>query len=94
MKQIDPISQPPISLIKCLTDCDIGAELTVLKVNAGFGAKQRLANLGIVPGVKIKKRRAAPFRGPVEIEVKGSSLVLGRGLAKKILVKCIGTCTL
>jgi DtxR family Mn-dependent transcriptional regulator len=75
-------------LLKCLLDCTNGAELTVKSVNAGFGAKKRLANLGIVPGVKIIKRKAAPFRGPVEILVRGTSLVLGRGLAAKIIVDC------
>ncbi|MHA1845568.1 MAG: FeoA family protein [Promethearchaeota archaeon] len=70
-----------------LINCENCTELTIVQVNAGRKAKQRLANLGIVPGVKIIKRRAAPFRGPIEIEVKGSCLVLGRGIASKILVK-------
>ena len=80
------------SLIKCLTDCDKGEEVVVLSVNAGRNAKTRLANLGLVPGVKIIKRKKAPFRGPVQIIVKGSSLVLGRGLASKIVVKCNEVC--
>ncbi len=75
-------------LTKCLTECESGEEVIVLRVNAGYGAKTRLANLGIVPGVKVKKTKNAPFRGPIEIKVKGSSLVLGRGLASKILVSC------
>ena len=61
----------------------------ILRVNAGVRAKRRLANLGILPGSKIIKKKAAPFRGPVEILVKGSSLVIGRGLATKIIVKCL-----
>ena len=82
-----------ISLIKCLTECVKGEELSVIRVNAGSKAKRRLANLGIVPGVKIIKKKTAPFRGPVEIIVKGSSLVIGRGLASKIIVKCIEPCS-
>jgi Fe2+ transport system protein FeoA len=62
-------------------------------VEAGNKAKNRLANLGIVPGVKIIKNKAAPFHGPVEITVKGTSLVLGRRLAEKIKVNCEGSCT-
>ena len=80
------------SLIKCLTDCDKGEEVVVLRVNAGRNAKTRLANLGLVPGVKIIKRKKAPFSGPVEIIVKGSSLVIGRGLASKVIVKCNEVC--
>ena len=73
-------------LIKRLIDCQIGEKLKVLRVNAGYHAKRRLANLGIIPGVQIIKRKAAPFRGPVEIIVKGTSLVIGRGLAARIIV--------
>jgi ferrous iron transport protein A len=77
-----------ISLVKCLSECEIGEVVEVLGVDAGFKAKRRLANLGIIPGVIIKKKKSAPFKGPVEIKVKGSSLVVGRGLAEKIIVKC------
>ena len=80
------------SLLKCLTECNKGEIVVVVKVNAGFKAKRRLANLGIVPGVKIVKKKSAPLRGPLEIIVKGSSLVIGRGLAAKIIVKCNEEC--
>ena len=75
-----------VPLIRRLIDCSIGEKLKVLRVNAGYHAKRRLANLGILPGVNIIKRKAAPFRGPIEIIVKGSSLVIGRGLAARIIV--------
>jgi len=75
-----------------LTACEKGEIVTVVKVNAGYKAKMRLANLGIVPGVKIKKRKSAPLKGPIEIVVKGSSLVIGRGLAAKIIVSCNKEC--
>ena len=81
-----------ISLTKCLTECEKGEEVVVLRVNAGHTAKTRLANLGVVPGVKIRKTKNAPFKGPLEIIVKGSSLVIGRGLASKIIVECNGAC--
>lgn len=76
-----------------LTECESGEEVIVLSVNAGYRAKTRLANLGIVPGVKVKKMKDAPFRGPIEIKVRGSSLVLGRGLASRILVSRNNSCT-
>ena len=79
-------------LIKCLTECNKGEELTVLKVNAGSKAKKRLANLGIVPGIKIVKNKSAPFSGPLEILVKGTKLVIGRGIASKVIVQCIEKC--
>ena len=79
-------------LIKCLTECKEGEEVTVKRVNCGFKAKRRLAQLGLVPRVKIKKIKAAPFRGPLEIIVKGANLVLGRGLADKVIVECKNDC--
>ena len=79
-------------LIKCLTECDEGEEPIIKSVNCGHKAKRRLANLGLVPGAKIKKKKAAPFRGPLKIVVKCSSLVIGRGLASKILVECDKAC--
>jgi len=80
------------SLLKCLAECNKGEVVVVVNVNAGFKAKRRLANLGIVPGVKIVKKKSAPLKGPLEIIVKGSSLVIGRGLAAKIIVKCNEEC--
>lgn len=80
------------TLVKCLTECEKGEEVIVIRVNAGRNAKIRLANLGVVPGTKIRKTKNAPFKGPLEIIVKGSSLVIGRGLASKIIVGCNGTC--
>ncbi len=74
------------ALIKYLIDCPIGEKLKVLRVNAGYHAKRRLANLGIIPGVQIIKKKAAPFRGPIEVIVKGTSLVIGRGIAARIIV--------
>ena len=60
-------------------------EFIVRRVYAGWRAKTRLANLGIIPGTKIIKTRSAPLFGPVEVKVKGSNLVIGRGLARKII---------
>ena len=79
-------------LTKCLADCSKGENVIILNVDTGHKQKRRLANLGIIPGVKIKKKNNAPFRGPLEIIVKGSSLVIGRGLALKIKVQHDDSC--
>ena len=83
----------PVSLIKCLTECDRGEEVEVVSVNAGFNARRRLYNLGIYPGSIIIRKQGAPFRGPLQVIVKGTNIVLGRGLASKILVRCKVSCT-
>jgi Fe2+ transport system protein FeoA len=87
------INTESTSLIKCLTECNKGELVEVVSVNAGFNARRRLYNLGIYPGSIIQKRKDAPFRGPLEVIVKGTSIVLGRGLASKILVRCEESCT-
>ena len=70
-----------ISLIKLRE----GEVAEIISVIGGRMATKRLADLGLILGTKIKVLRKAPW-GPVEIEVRGSRLVLGRGLASKILV--------
>jgi len=64
---------------------DEDAEL--ISILGGQMVTKRLADLGLTPGTKIKVLRKASFFGPIEIEVRGSKLVLGRGIASKILVK-------
>ena len=66
-----------------------GQVAEIVSVAGGWRATQRLADLGLTPGTQIKLLRKAPLWGPVEIEVRGSRLVLGRGLATKVLVKYV-----
>jgi len=88
VKKNPQIPPNPISIIKCLTECEKGEEVIVVNVNSGLRQKRRLANLGVFPGAKLQKKKDAPFRGPLQVIVKGSSLVIGRGLASKITVEC------
>ena len=47
------------------------------------------AQLGFLPGNKVRIIRAAPFHGPLLLEVEGREIVLGRGVASHILVEYI-----
>jgi ferrous iron transport protein A len=58
----------------------------IVSIAGGQVATKRLVDMGLTPGTRIKLLKKA-FFGPLEIEVRGSRLVLGRGLATKILVK-------
>jgi len=69
-----------------LTQAEENEEVVIISLGAGRIATKRLVDMGLVPGTKIKILRKAPL-GPIEIEVKGSKLALGRGLATKIFVK-------
>jgi Fe2+ transport system protein FeoA len=52
-----------------------------------WGFKKRLEDMGLTPGTEITVVKSAPFRGPVEIKVRGARMAIGRGMAERILVK-------
>lgn len=60
---------------------------TILAITAGAKTTKRLADLGVTPNTQIKILRKAAPQGPIEIEIRGSSLVLGKGIVSKISVK-------
>ncbi|MCK4933800.1 ferrous iron transport protein A [Candidatus Bathyarchaeota archaeon] len=49
--------------------------------------QKRLEDMGLTPGTRIKVVKSAPFNGPLELQVRGSRLALGRGMAERILVR-------
>jgi len=63
-----------------------GKLLTVIGINAGWGLQRRLTDMGLTPGVQIRVMNGQ-CAGPVLIDLRGSRLGLGRGVAQKILVK-------
>ena len=68
-----------------LTMVKSGQRVRFLAVRAGRGLQARLAAMGLVPGVEIEVVRNS-MQGPFIIDVKGSRLMLGRGMANKIIV--------
>ncbi len=69
----------PLSMV------DKNKEVTVVGINAGRGLQSRLFSLGIIPGVTIKVlNNSGP--GPVIISIKDTRIVLGWGVAQKIIV--------
>lgn len=75
--------------VKCLTDVRPGSTVKVVRIDAGQQAKTRLSHLGITPDTAIKLESTAPFYGPVCVQVRGTTLCIGRGLAKKCVVETI-----
>jgi len=53
----------------------------------GWGFGKRLMDLGLTPGTRVTVVKSAPFHGPFEILVRGSRLVLGRGMVERIFVE-------
>ncbi len=62
-----------------------GQVATIKGIHGGAGIKSRLASIGIYPGATVKIVKKAP--GPCIIEVSGTRLAIGRGMASKILVE-------
>lgn len=63
-----------------------GELVTVTGVRAGRGLQRRLADMGLTPGVQIRVINSQ-MPGPVLIDLRGSKVALGRGIAHKIAVK-------
>jgi DtxR family Mn-dependent transcriptional regulator len=76
--------QPLITQLSYLKPGEGGC---VAFMRGGRQSCQRLADMGLTPGAYVKVVNAAPFRGPVRVEVRGTSLALGRQLAAQVFVR-------
>lgn len=63
-----------------------GELVQVVAVRAGWGLQRRLADMGLTPGVRVKVINSQG-RGPVILDLRGSRLALGHGVAHKIMVR-------
>jgi len=68
-----------------LSNVEAGRKVYIVAVGAGQGLQGRLAAMGLVPGVQVNVVLNSP-RGPFIVSVKGSRIILGRGMARKIIV--------
>ena len=62
-----------------------GGVVRIVEIRGGGGLTRRLADMGLTPGISMKVINSHR-PGPVVIEVRGSRLILGHGVAHKILV--------
>lgn len=70
-----------------LADLRGGDKCTVVLALGGYGMVRRLAEMGLTPGTEVTIVRTAPMHGPIEVSVRGVSLALGRGIARRVLVR-------
>ncbi|MCF8107054.1 MAG: FeoA domain-containing protein [Desulfohalobiaceae bacterium] len=61
-----------------------GSMVTIAQLDAGRGAKAKLYSLGLIPGTEVLITSGGS--GPCRMKLRGSELVIGQGLASKILV--------
>ncbi|MEM4699534.1 MAG: FeoA family protein [Candidatus Nezhaarchaeales archaeon] len=82
--------------LTALREGEGGVVVSVAECGRGVGrglaraGLRRLAEMGLVPGARVVVDRSAPFHGPIVVLVKGSRLVLGRGVAERVLVEVGG----
>jgi ferrous iron transport protein A len=65
-------------------------EVVVVTIDSGRGVRSHLNTLGIHVGDHMTVMERAPFGGPVLVEVHGSRVAIGRGLARQIEVASEG----
>lgn len=58
-------------------------------IRGDYKVIRRLMDMGITMGAEISILEVAPFKGPVEVLVRGSNLALGRDIAKNVFVEII-----
>ncbi len=76
---MDETNLKPLSVIQS------GQTVRLVHIDAGRGLNARLASMGLFPNVEIKVINNG-HPGPFVVSVKDSKMVLGRGMANKILV--------
>jgi ferrous iron transport protein A len=64
-----------------------GAKGIIVAVKGGPGLINRLNSLGIRPNKRITKISSMMMRGPVTIDMDGSHIALGFGMARRVIVK-------
>ena len=65
--------------------------LEIQSINGEYGWQRRFDSMGIRRGSRVRKITCHPFGGPVVIELNGSKISLGRGIAAKIEVEVLSS---
>jgi len=72
-----------------LSNLPINTHAKICCINGGKGFQHKVQVMGIQVGRTIKILTKQPFKGPLTIQVCGTHLTLGRGMAQKIMVEVI-----
>ncbi|MGC1122725.1 MAG: FeoA family protein [Candidatus Methanofastidiosia archaeon] len=78
-----------MSLIQTLDNLRPGQKAKVVEVHGGWGLRQKLCGLGILPGQVVTMANSSLWRGPVMVQVGSNEVALGRGVAAKVMVEVI-----
>ncbi|MFP4353784.1 MAG: ferrous iron transport protein A [Phycisphaerae bacterium] len=67
-----------------LTSAQPGRACRLCRIEGGRGLKSRLCAMGLTPGVPVE--RVGDSSGPVVLRILGSRVMIGRNIARRILV--------
>ncbi len=73
-----------------LEHVELGQSARVVEIEGGRVVRSHLNSMGIHVGGALMVVERAPFHGPVLIDVDGTRVALGRGIARKINVEADG----
>jgi ferrous iron transport protein A len=73
-----------------LDTVDVKRQVRVVMIDGGHRVRAHLNTLGIHIGDWLTVVERAPFKGPVLVEINGTRLAIGRGVAAKIQVEIDG----
>ena len=76
-------------LLTELSNLKPGESGKIAFIRAGSNAYQRLLDMGLTKGTVVEVVNAAPFQGPLELSLRGTTLALGRGLASRVFVEVL-----
>jgi len=72
---------------RTLKDLKVGDVGVVVRVTGSGSIKQRMMDMGLVPGSQVTVVRVAPLGDPIEISLKGYNLSLRKSEAKDIFIE-------
>ena len=70
-----------------LTSLLPGEEAKIVALGHGKGRQHHFRTMGLIEGKIVKVIAAQPARGPLVIEVEGTQIAVGRGMAQHILIQ-------
>ena len=76
-----------LSHIVALTELPPGGCGRIASVRSGPGLRHRLESMGLRAGEMVAKISGLPLRGPVVVQVGGTRIALGHGMAEKVAVE-------
>lgn len=70
-----------------LSELPVGESGDVVALKAPGPARQRLLDLGLVPGTRVEALRSSPSGDPVAFKIRGAVIALRREVSRAILIR-------